>query len=170
MASRVDTIRGRTTRAGQVGAWAKALVRTDGGVALLIVRLAVAAVLFPHGAQKVLGWFGGYGLEGTLGFMTGIGIPGWLAAIAIFTEFAAPIALAAGLGGRVAAAGVMALMVGAGRLHLENGFFMNWSGSLPAGGEGFEFHILMFAMAAAVAVAGSGAWSLDRVLARTAER
>jgi putative oxidoreductase len=146
------------------------LVRTDGGAALTVLRLALAAVLWPHGAQKVLGWFGGHGLEGTMGFMTGIGIPAPLAALAIAVEFLAPLALVFGIGGRVAAVGIIGLMVGAARLHLANGFFMNWSGSLPAGGEGFEFHVLAIGMAAAVAIAGSGALSLDRRLARATGR
>jgi putative oxidoreductase len=148
----------------------KRLTGTTDDLSLTILRVTLGAVMFPHGAQKVLGWFGGHGLEGTMGFMTGIGIPAPLAALAIATEFLAPLALVFGIGGRVAAVGVIGLMVGAARLHLANGFFMNWSGSLPAGGEGFEFHLLVIGMAAAVAIAGSGALSVDRRLARASGR
>jgi putative oxidoreductase len=121
--------------------------------------------LFPHGAQHVLGWFGGYGFHGTLQWMTGtLGFPAPLAALALVTELVAPFALLAGLGGRVAALGIVGLMLGALSTHVANGFFMNWFGSLPAGQEGFEYHILALALAGTVVLEGSGAWSLDRLL------
>ena len=136
-----------------------------------IVRLTVALVLFPHGAQHVLGWFGGYGFQGTLGWMTGtLGFPAAFAVVALVTEIAAPIALLVGAGGRLAALGVIGLMLGALSTHVANGFFMNWFGTLPAGTEGFEYHILMIALAVVVAVRGSGAWSVDGLFAREGTR
>src|SRR5262245_14251053 len=130
-----------------------------------LARVAVGLILFPHGAQHVLGWFGGYGFHGTLGWMTGtLGFPAPLAALALVTELVAPFALLAGLGGRVAALGLVGLMVGALSTHMANGFFMNWFGSLPAGQEGFEYHILAIALAGSVVLQGSGAWSVDRLL------
>ena len=87
------------------------------------------------------------------------------AAIAITTELLAPIALVVGLGGRVAALGVIGLMMGATSTHLENGFFMNWFGALPAGAEGYEYHLLMIVVATGVLLQGSGALSLDRWIA-----
>jgi putative oxidoreductase len=136
-----------------------------------IVRLTVALVLFPHGAQHVLGWFGGYGFQGTLGWMTGtLGFPAAFAVVALVTEIAAPIALLVGAGGRLAALGVIGLMLGALSTHVANGFFMNWFGTLPAGSEGFEYHILMIALAVVVAVRGSGAWSVDGLFAREGTR
>lgn len=132
-----------------------------------IVRLTVALVLFPHGAQHVLGWFGGYGFQGTLGWMTGtLGFPAAFAVVALVTEIAAPIALLVGAGGRLAALGVIGLMLGALSTHVANGFFMNWFGSLPAGSEGFEYHLLVIALAGIVVLGGSGAWSLDQLLGR----
>jgi putative oxidoreductase len=142
-------------------------LRTDPMAAPALLRLTLAVVMFPHGAQHLFGWFGGYGFAGTHSWMTGeLGIPAAIATLAILTEFFAPLALLVGLGGRMAAFAMAGFMVGAASTHLEHGFFMNWSGALPAGAEGFEFHILVIAMALAVAVQGSGAWSVDRLLAR----
>jgi putative oxidoreductase len=141
------------------------LLRTTTRPGPALARLTLALVLFPHGAQHVLGWFGGYGFHGTLQWMTGtLGFPAPLAALALVTELVAPFALLAGLGGRVAALGIIGLMLGALSTHVANGFFMNWFGSLPAGHEGFEYHILALALAGTVALEGSGAWSLDRLL------
>ena len=132
-----------------------------------LARVAVGLILFPHGAQHVLGWFGGYGFHGTLGWMTGtLGFPAVLAVLALVTEITAPVALVLGFGGRIAAIGVIGLMLGAISTHLANGFFMNWFGSLPAGSEGFEYHLLVIALAGVVVLGGSGAWSLDQLLGR----
>ena len=145
----------------------RATIRTDPDPAMLLLRVTVAVILFPHGAQHLLGWFGGYGFAGTHQWMTEIlGFPASLAALAILVEFFAPFALIAGIGGRIAALGVAGLMVGAASTHVAHGFFMNWFGALPAGAEGFEYHLLMIAMALAIVLRGSGAWSVDRVLAR----
>ena len=143
----------------------RSLLRTPDDPAPALARLALGFVLFPHGAQHVLGWFGGYGFHGTLGWMTGtLGFPAALAVVALVTEIIAPFALVLGLGGRVAAFGVIGLMFGALSTHLQNGFFMNWFGGLPAGTEGYEYHLIAIALAGVVVLRGSGAWSLDRVL------
>lgn len=147
------------------------VLRTDAAAAPALLRVTLALVLWPHGAQHLLGWFGGYGFAGTHQWMTeAVGFPAALATLAILTEFFAPIALLVGVGGRVAALGITGLMVGAASTHLGNGFFMNWFGALPAGAEGFEYHLLVIAMALAVVFQGSGAWSVDRALARRASR
>ena len=141
--------------------------RTTSSPLPTLARLAVGLILFPHGAQHVLGWFGGYGFHGTLGWMTDtLGFPAVFAVLALITEITAPIALVLGLGGRIAALGVIGLMLGAASTHLANGFFMNWFGALPAGSEGFEYHLLGIALAGIVALGGSGAWSLDQLLGR----
>ena len=131
---------------------------------LLAARLALAVVIWPHGAQKLLGWFGGYGYAGTMGFFTGtMRIPAPLAFAAIMVEFFGPIALALGIFGRVAALGVGTVMVVAAlTTHVSNGFFMNWFGNQK--GEGFEFHILAIALVAAILIGGSGALSADLLL------
>ena len=122
-------------------------------------------MIFPHGAQKVLGWFGGYGFSGTLGYFTGtLGVPALFAVLVFAAEFLGPIGLAVGAFSRVAAAGLVAVMTGAILLaHLPNGFFMNWTGAQA--GEGYEYHLLVIGMSIALVIAGSGRWSFDRWLA-----
>jgi putative oxidoreductase len=147
---------------------ARALTRaiaTDNDRAATVARLALGLIILPHGLQHALGLLGGYGFSGTLGWMTGtLHFPAPLAALAIITELVAPILLIAGLGGRLAAAGVAYIMAGAILTHAPAGFFMNWFGKLPAGTEGFEYHLLVTALAAVVAIKGSGALSVDRAI------
>lgn len=138
------------------------VLATDASLAPTILRLTLAVVMFPHGAQKVLGWFGGYGFTGTMGFLTEqIGMP-WLAAFAVvMLEFLGPLLLLVGLGTRVIGASFAAIMVGAiATVHLSYGFFMNWTGQQQ--GEGFEYHLLVIAMGIALLLTGGGRWSLDR--------
>jgi putative oxidoreductase len=143
------------------------ILATDGAPAPAVARVALAAILFPHGAQHALGWFGGYGFSGTLGWMTGtLGFPAPLAALGIVTELMAPLVLLVGLGGRLAAGLLFLHMAFAASIHLEHGFFMNWFGALRTGEEGFEYHLLAMALAAVVVLAGSGALSVDARLTR----
>ena len=149
----------------------RALVATDAAAAPLVARVSLGLLLFPHGAQHALGWFGGYGFAGTLGWMTDtLGFPAPLAALAIVVELLAPIALVLGVGSRLAAVGLVGLMAGAIATHLPNGFFMNWFGALPAGAEGFEYHLVVVALAAVVVIAGAGRLSVDRRLATALRR
>jgi putative oxidoreductase len=142
------------------------LVDTPRDYGPTVARVVLGLVMFPHGAQHALGWFGGYGFRGTLGWMTGtLGFPEPAAATAIIVELLAPFALVLGLGGRLAALGIAGLMLGAASTHLPNGFFMNWFGSLKPGLEGYEYHLLALALATIVVIKGSGALSLDRLLA-----
>jgi putative oxidoreductase len=140
------------------------LFQTSGSAAGLILRLTLAVVIFPHGAQKVLGWFGGQGLTSTLQFFTSAGIPPVLTWLAIVAEFLGPLGLAVGLLTRLAAFGIAGVMLGAIKMvHWTNGFFMNWS-STPQQGEGFEYHLLALGIAIALLIMGGGAWSVDREL------
>jgi putative oxidoreductase len=144
-----------------------AILKTDAQAGTTLLRIALGAIMLPHGAQHLFGWFGGYGFSGTLEWMTGtLGIPAAFAALAIVTEFFAPIALILGLGGRLAALGIAGIMTGAALTHLPNGFFMNWFGSLPSGSEGFEYHLLVLFMAITLVIQGSGALSIDRALTK----
>lgn len=142
----------------------RALFATDDDVGSLILRLALGVVMFPHGAQKLFGWFGGYGFAGTMGWMTeSLGIPAPFAFLAIMAESFGALFLIAGVLTRVAAFGIGGVMVVAALMvHLEYGFFMNWSGQQA--GEGFEFHILAAAMALALVIKGAGRWSVDRIV------
>lgn len=158
------------TEAGgsNASAWShlwRRLLATEAGWSHLVLRLTLAAVIFPHGAQKVLGWFGGYGFSGTMGSFThALGIPYPLALLAMAAEFLGPLALAAGLFTRVAAFGIAVNMaVAVVLVHWPNGFFMNWSGAQA--GEGFEFHLLVIGLALALVIWGAGRASVDRRLA-----
>jgi putative oxidoreductase len=145
--------------------WLARLTGTRAEIAPAIARVALGLVMFPHGAQKMLGWFGGSGFSATYGLFTQkLGVPGPLAVLAILTEFLGSLALIAGVGGRLAALGIASVMlVAIGMVHLPNGFFMNWTGARA--GEGFEYHLLVLALAAIVIVRGSGAKSLDLLVA-----
>ncbi|MCB1058426.1 MAG: DoxX family protein [Acidobacteria bacterium] len=140
------------------------LIQTPDDRAAVILRWTLAIVMFPHAAQKVLGWFGGSGLSGTLDFFTSsMGLPTVLALLVIFAEFLGSLGLAFGLLTRVAAFGILSVMLGAVfMVHLPNGFFMNWYGDQK--GEGFEYHLLAIGIALFLMVRGGGALSVDRVL------
>ncbi len=141
------------------------LLKTDNSVATFVVRVVLGAVFFPHGAQKVLGWFGGHGLAGTYGFFTGtLGIPALFAVLAIAAEFLGSIALLFGALTRVAALGIAAVMAVAMTMHWQHGFFMNWFGNQQ--GEGIEFHLLALGMAIYLVIRGGGALSLDGAIAK----
>lgn len=141
------------------------LLATSDDWTLTLMRLVVGVVFFAHGAQKMLGWFGGYGFSGTMGYFTHSGIPVPLAFLAIAAEFFGGMGLVVGLFSRVAAFGIVVNMVVAVlTVHLPNGFFMNWSGAQK--GEGFEYHLLAIALGIAILVRGAGAASMDRALSR----
>ena len=145
----------------------RTLISTNRDTGALLGRVMLGALLMPHGFQHALGLFGGYGFNGTLGWMTNtLGFPAPLAALAIVTELVAPLALIVGLGGRLAALGLIGLMAGALSTHAPNGFFMNWFGNLPAGSEGFEYHLIGIALAGVIVVNGSGALSGDRLFTK----
>ena len=140
------------------------LVATNGGVVPLILRLTLAVVMFPHGAQKTLGWFGGYGFRATMAYFTRSGFPPALAFLAVIAEFLGPLGLALGLLTRVAALGIAVVMLVAILVHKQHGFFMNWLGTQE--GEGIEYHLLALGVALALIVVGGGAWSIDALIAR----
>jgi putative oxidoreductase len=140
------------------------LIRTDRSSAGAILRLVLGIVFFAHGAQKMLGWFGGYGFHGTMGFFTGVlHIPAPFAVLAIFAEFFGGLGLIVGLLTRVAAFGIGAnMLVAIFAVHAANGFFVNWSGTQK--GEGYEYHLLVLAMVAYLLIRGAGAFSVDGAL------
>ena len=132
----------------------------------LILRVTLGVVMFPHGAQKLLGWFGGYGFSGTMNMFTEkMGIPAALAFLVIMTEFFGSLGLILGFLTRVAAFGVFCIMVVAiAMVHWPNGFFMNWSGKQA--GEGFEYHLLAIGLALVLMIYGAGKGSVDQGVAR----
>lgn len=146
--------------------WVRRLTKTDAGWAITTLRVALGVVMFPHGAQKALGMFGGGGISGTIGFFQNVlGTPAPVTLLVIAAEFFGSIGLIIGLGTRVAAAGILAVMLGAvAMVHAKAGFFMDWGGAMS--GEGFEYHLLAMGMAVALMIAGGGRASADRRLAR----
>jgi putative oxidoreductase len=144
----------------------KNLLRTDHDIAPVVLRLTLGIVIFPHGAQKLLGWFGGYGFAGTMQFFTQtMGIPWILALLVVIAEFFGALALIAGFLTRLSAFGIGSVMAGAiAMVHWQHGFFMNWSGQQA--GEGFEFHLLAIGIAIALMIKGGGAASVDGALTK----
>lgn len=134
----------------------------------VVLRLGLAAVLFPHGLQKVCTCCGGHGFTGTMGFFTGtLHIPAAFAFLAIMTEFLGPIAIFFGFFTRLAALAIGVQFVTAAILggHIANGFFMNWS-KVAGQGEGYEYHILMVTIALGLLFLGGGKCALDTLIAR----
>lgn len=133
----------------------------------LIARVALAITIFPHGAQKLLGWFGGYGFSGTMGYFTGtMHLPWILGFLVIIFEFFGPLFLILGIGTRIAALAVLLNFIGiiiTSELH--SGFFMNWS-MTPNQGEGLEYFILLFGLIFIVLISGGGKASIDAALTK----
>ena len=142
----------------------KTLLHTEDSTTHLILRLALGIVIFPHGAQKLFGWFGGHGFSGTMGFFTDkLGFPAAIAFLVIIGESLGALGLIAGFLTRFCAAGIAVIMTGAiFKAHLANGFFMNWAGKQA--GEGFEYHLLALGLAIPLILYGGGKLSADRIL------
>ena len=146
------------------------LLRTDNDPATAVLRLVLGVIFFAHGAQKLLGWFGGYGFSGTMGFFTGpLHIPAVFAFLAIVAEFFGGLGLILGFLTRVAAFGILSNMVVAiAMVHSQFGFFMNWTGAQK--GEGYEYHLLVLAATVLLIIRGAGAASVDRLLSSPAKK
>jgi putative oxidoreductase len=144
----------------------KALFQTDEEWTGFILRWTLGLVMLPHGAQKLLGWFGGFGFSGTMGFFTEVmHLPWIIAFLVIIGEFFGSLGLLAGFLTRFSAASLAVIMVGAiVTTHLPHGFFMNWFGKQQ--GEGYEYHLLVIGIAVALLVTGAGKWSVDRKIAQ----
>jgi putative oxidoreductase len=157
-------VNGRTNAAPAWQRAAHAFFATQPTITGTLLRLALAATMFPHGAQKALGWFGGFGFSKTVGFFVSGGMPAPLATLVIAAEFLGSIALAFGFFTRWSAFGIGLVMLGAvGMVHSHNGFFMNWMGNQK--GEGVEYFIPVIAIALVLLAKGGGRWALDRILA-----
>jgi putative oxidoreductase len=149
----------------------RSLLATSGRWEVAVLRVAVGGVVLIHGLTKVLpgGLFGvGGGFPPFARYMSeSHGMPAWVSAGVVAVETAGCVCLVVGLGTRVVAALLVALFVGiVATVHWQHGFFINWLATLPAGAEGFEMHILVLAMCAALVGMGGGRWSLDGWLAR----
>lgn len=140
------------------------IFKTNNDWAGLVARLTLGLVLFPHGAQKMLGMFGGYGFTGTMGYFTDtLHLPWIIGFLVIVIEFVGALSLVAGFASRIWSAMIVFLFVGIIHTsHLENGFFMNWFSNQK--GEGFEFHLLVIGLASTLLLNGSGKYSVDERL------
>lgn len=149
----------------QLSSFLPSLVATGDSFAPTVLRLSLGFMILPHGLQKTLGWFGGYGFNGTMGYLTGqVGAPWIFALLAILAESVGGLMLIAGFGTRLAALGVGGVMLVAATMHWSNGFFMNWFGNQK--GEGVEFHLLALGIVAALLILGGGKWSVDSLFKR----
>ncbi len=138
------------------------LFKTNDDWTGLILRLTVGLILFPHGAQKLVGAFGGYGFSGTMSYFTEtLQLPWLVAFLVIIIEFVGAIALVLGFASRIWAGMISVLMIGIiFSSHIDNGFFMNWFGTQK--GEGFEYHLLVIGLSLAIIFNGSGKWAIDQ--------
>jgi len=139
------------------------LFSTNDSVAPVLLRLFLAFVLFPHGAQKLLGWFGGFGFEGTMQYFTGMrGMPWIVGFVVILIEFFGPMALVLGFAVRFWSLAIAVVMAGIILTTFTEHFFMNWFGDHKT--EGMEFFLLIIGMAVALIISGGGKFSVDKVL------
>ena len=137
------------------------IFNTSESLAPLAIRVMLGLVVFPHGAQKLLGWFGGYGFSGTMGFFTvTIGLPWLVGFLVIILESIGAFALISGFATRIVAVCYLILALGiVFTSHIQHGFFMNWFGNQQ--GEGYEYFILWIGMAVSLIITGAGKYSID---------
>ena len=142
----------------------KLLLNANNNYNGIILRLTLSLILFPHGAQKMFGWFGGYGFTGTMDYFTStVHLPWIIAFLIIIIECIGPFFLFIGFLSRIWALAVVVLFIGIiFTAHIDNGFFMNWFGQQK--GEGYEFHLLVIGIALAIVTHGSGKFSVDERL------
>ena len=142
------------------------IFNTNNDLTGLIIRLTLGLILFPHGAQKMLGMFGGYGFSGTMNFFTGtLHLPWIIGFLVIIIEFVGALSLIAGFASRIWSALTIILFIGIiFTSHLDNGFFMNWFGNQK--GEGYEYHLLVIGLSLATLVNGSGKYSADKLITK----
>jgi putative oxidoreductase len=142
------------------------IFNTNNDLTGLIIRLTLGLILFPHGAQKMLGMFGGYGFSGTMNFFTGtLHLPWIIGFLVIIIEFVGALSLIAGFASRIWSALTIILFIGIiFTSHLDNGFFMNWFGNQK--GEGYEYHLLVIGLSLAILVNGSGKYSADKLITK----
>ncbi len=133
----------------------------------LVTRLTIGLILFPHGAQKMFGWFGGPGFTNEMDFFTQNLHLSWLVAfLVIIIEFLGSVSLIIGFASRLWSIAIIILFIGiifTGG-HLDNGFFMNWLGNQK--GEGYEYHLLIIGLSLAIIINGSGKFSVDKLISK----
>ena len=142
----------------------KYLFQTKDEFSYWIPRVILGCVILPHGAQKLFGWFGGFGFTNTMTYFTQTaGLPWIIAFLIIMGESLGSLGLIVGFFTRLCALGLIFIMVGAiTTVHIPNGFFMNWFGKQA--GEGFEYHLLVIGMSIPLLISGGGKYSVDGLI------
>jgi len=142
----------------------KYLFQTNDKFSYWVPRVILGCVMFPHGAQKLFGWFGGFGFTNTMTYFTQTaGLPWIVAFLIIMGESLGSLGLIVGFFTRLSALGLIFIMVGAiTTVHIPNGFFMNWLGKNA--GEGFEYHLLVIGMSIPLLISGGGKYSVDGLI------
>jgi len=129
----------------------------------LFLRIFLGLVIFPHGAQKLLGWFGGYGFEGSMAYFTGTAHLPWIVGFMVtIIEFFGPLAIILGVGTRYWSFALACVMTGVILTTFTSYFFMNWFGNQKT--EGMEFFLLAIGMSLALTIAGAGRFSIDALI------
>jgi putative oxidoreductase len=133
-------------------------------VGLFLLRVILGVVFFAHGAQKVFGWFGGYGIAGTVGYFKNVvHVPTPLAYLGPFVEFLGGIAILLGLFTKFAALGIFIMMLVATlKVHLPSGFFM--SGKGDGKGAGYEYTLTLAIISLVLVLLGGGLYSVDTLI------
>ena len=139
----------------------KYLFQTNDDSSYWVPRVILGCVFLPHGAQKLFGWFGGFGFTNTMTYFTQTaGLPWIIAFLIVMGESLGSLGLILGFFTRLSALGLICIMVGAIiTVHIPNGFFMNWFGKQA--GEGFEYHLLVIGMSIPLLISGGGKYSVD---------
>jgi len=142
----------------------KCLFQTNDKFSYWVPRVILGCVMFPHGMQKLFGWFGGFGFTNTMTYFTQTaGLPWIIAFLIIMGESLGSLGLIVGFFTRLSALGLIFIMVGAiTTVHIPNGFFMNWFGKNA--GEGFEYHLLVIGMSIPLLISGGGKYSVDGLI------
>ena len=147
-----------------MGTFMKYLFQTNDNFSYWVPRVMLGCVMFPHGAQKLLGWFGGFGFTNSMTYFTQTaGLPWVVAFLIIMGESFGSLGLILGFFTRLSAFGLICIMLGAIiTVHIPNGFFMNWFGKQA--GEGFEYHLLVIGISIPLLISGGGKYSVDSLI------
>jgi putative oxidoreductase len=147
-----------------MGTFMKYLFQTNDNFSYWVPRVMLGCVMFPHGAQKLLGWFGGFGFTNSMTYFTQTaGLPWVVAFLIIMGESFGSLGLILGFFTRLSAFGLICIMLGAIiTVHIPNGFFMNWFGKQA--GEGFEYHLLVIGISIPLLISGGGKYSVDGLI------
>ena len=142
----------------------KYLFQTNDKFSYWVPRVILGCVILPHGAQKLFGWFGGFGFTNTMTYFTQTaGLPWIIAFLIIMGESLGSLGIIVGFFTRLSAFGLICIMVGAIiTVHIPNGLFMNWFGKQA--GEGFEYHLLVIGMSIPLLISGGGKYSVDGLI------